>query len=69
MKKYRLKKWVKVVLTIIIMLFSLFIYFKSNEFAVAERIDLAIASWMWLIGGQLIVLDRLWTREVDQWQS
>lgn len=65
MKKRRLKKWVKVFITIILLLFSMWMYSKcgilgqmaqSNGFYEA----LVIMAWVWLLFGPVSVLMLLW---------
>lgn len=65
MKKRKLKKWVKVALTIIILMISVIVY--KNTGVLGELLQtskyyelLIILSWGWLFVGQLSVLTLLW---------
>lgn len=65
MKKRRLKKWVKILLTIIIMIISARIYVFTAEFGgkVEESIfylSTIITSWIWLFFGQFGVYYFIW---------
>lgn len=61
----RLKKWVKVVLTIIIVGVSAVMYIKSGslgELAQSSQFykALTLGTWAWLIFGQMISLYLIW---------
>lgn len=61
MKKRRLKKWVKIVLIIMIILLDLVIYQKSGKFgALAQSstiyLVLCVSCWIWLLLGQFGVI-------------
>ena len=61
----RLKKWVKVILTIIIVGISATMYIKSGrlgELAQSSQFyrALTISTWAWLIFGQMISLYLIW---------
>jgi len=65
MKKRKLKKWVKVVLTILVMLMSLLIYIKIGEFGALAQSSvfyqfMTISGWFWLLTGQFIIYTKIW---------
>ena len=67
MKKLRLKKWVKVVLTIITILVSIKIYTEIGQIqtnmlsSINYQVTLVLA-WIWLLMGQIMVYMKLWER-------
>lgn len=65
MKKRKLKKWVKVVLTIVVLIISLATYnYISEAGHIWELKDsnsiICIMGWLWLFFGQIVVLDLVW---------
>lgn len=67
MKKLRLKMWVKVVLTIVMLVGSVIIYNhtgKIGNLAVKNNLyaTLIIAEWFWLIIGQSVILYIMWEK-------
>ena len=65
MKKRKLKKWVKVLMTIGVILFSAGIYSKTNELGImAQNNDfyagVCIICWAWLIVGQISLIEYIW---------
>ena len=64
-KKYKLKLWVKVVITLTILVIGLEIYYYllSNGANMGKSIVDSIfilLGWFWLIAGQIMVLKELW---------
>ena len=64
-KKYKLKGWVKVVLTIILLFVSLSIYLRIGELGQLAQTSIGyllicIGAWFWLLTGQMIVIVALW---------
>lgn len=67
MKKLRLKKWVKVVLTILVILVSFKIYAEMGQIQTKAVSSInyqviAVLGWIWLIIGQIMVYMKLWER-------
>lgn len=65
MKKRKLKKWVKVILTMLIMILSLMIYSKIGELGIlAQNNDFYLLvcaiSWVWLMAGQFTTYNLIW---------
>lgn len=65
MKKFHLKRWVKVTLTLLVIHLSFFIWKQTGvvgEMASKDNIYLAltVASWMYLIFGQVLVYQFIW---------
>lgn len=63
----RLKKWVKVLLTIITITLSIVVYINSQELGVAAQksninLVLCLSSWTWLFLGQFIALNIIWNK-------
>lgn len=61
----RLKRWVKIVLTVLILILSLTIYMKVDYWGFLARssnfyVAVSIISWFWLIIGQIAVYSRIW---------
>lgn len=61
----RLKRWVKIVLTALILILSLTIYMKVDYWGFLARssnfyVAVSIISWFWLIIGQIAVYSRIW---------
>lgn len=61
----RLKRWVKIVLTILLLILSFIIYIKLDYWGFLARssnfYELAsIIGWFWLIVGQMAVYTRIW---------
>lgn len=63
--KLKLRKWVKVAITILVILFSTFVY--VNEGTLGELgqnsniyLYICITGWVWLFFGQMVVLSLLW---------
>ena len=67
MKKLRLKRWVKVVITLLVIHISFFIWKQTGrigELAQKDNIYLAlcIASWFYLIVGQTLIYEEIWKK-------
>lgn len=65
MQKRRLKKWVKVLLTILILIISAVIYFKTGYFGELAQDSIfyqvvCLMAWFWLIMGQIMVYVMIW---------
>lgn len=61
----KLRKWVKVVLTMLLLILSLIIYMKIDYWGFLARssnfyVAVSIISWFWLIIGQIAVYSRIW---------
>lgn len=61
----KLRKWVKVVLTMLLLILSLIIYMKVDYWGFLARsssfyVTVSIISWFWLIIGQIAVYSRIW---------
>ena len=63
--KLKLRKWVKVAITILVILFSTFVY--VNEGTIGELgqnsniyLYICITGWVWLFFGQIAILNLLW---------
>lgn len=67
MKKLRLKRWVKVVITLIVIHISFFIWKQTGtlgELAQKDYVYLAlcIASWLYLSFGQALIYGVIWSK-------
>ena len=67
MKKKRLKKWVKVVITLLIIHVSFFIWRQTGWLGELVQKDtvyliLCIASWIYLTIGQTMIYGALWEK-------
>lgn len=65
MKKRKLKKWVKVILTMLIVILSLIIYSKVGELGIlAQNNDFYLLvcamCWVWLMAGQFTTYNLIW---------
>lgn len=63
--KMELRKWAKVVLTILILILSLAVYMKVDYWGFLARSSnfyelVSIIGWFWLIVGQMVVYARIW---------
>lgn len=61
----RLKRWVKIVLTILLLILSFIIYIKLDYWGFLARSSdfymwASIISWFWLIVGQMVIYSRIW---------
>ena len=61
----KLRKWVKVVLTILLLILSLVIYIKLDYWGFLARssnfyVVVSIIGWLWLIVGQMVIYSRIW---------
>lgn len=61
----KLRKWVKVVLTMLLLSLSLIIYMKLDYWGFLARSSnfymwVSIIGWFWLIVGQMTVYARIW---------
>lgn len=61
----KLRKWVKVVLTMLLLTLSLIIYMKLDYWGFLARSSnfymcVSIIGWFWLIVGQMTVYARIW---------
>lgn len=61
----KLRKWVKVVLTMLLLILSLVIYIKLDYWGFLARssnfyVAVSIISWFWLIVGQMVIYSIIW---------
>ena len=61
----KLRKWVKVVLTMLLLILSLVIYIKLDYWGFLARSSnfyalVSIIGWFWLIVGQMVIYARIW---------
>lgn len=61
----KLRKWVKVVLTMLLLTLSLIIYMKLDYWGFLARssnfyVVVSIIGWFWLIVGQMVIYSRIW---------
>lgn len=61
----RLKRWVKIVLTILLLILSFIIYIKLDYWGFLARSSnfymlVSIIGWFWLTVGQMTVYARIW---------
>ena len=56
MEKLRLRKWVKVLLTAIVIIISLLVYLSTGK----SNYNIEVIKWLWLIGGQMISYSLIW---------
>ena len=61
----KLRKWVKMVLTMLLLILSLIIYMKVDYWGFLARssnfyVAVSIISWFWLIIGQIAIYSRIW---------
>ena len=66
-KKYKVRRWVRVVLTILVIHISFFIWKQTGtlgELAQKDRVYLAlcIAGWVYLIIGQVMIYGAIWEK-------
>lgn len=66
-KQLKLKRWVKVVLTVVIIIISAFIYSKTGivgELAQASKLYqlVCFGAWGWLLVGQMITYSVIWRK-------
>lgn len=67
MKKMKLKRWVRVVITILVIHISFFIWKQTGRLGELAQKDniyliLCVASWMYLIFGQVLVYEEIWKK-------
>lgn len=65
MKKRKLKKWVKVVLTAGILAFSAFLYSNINDLGIMAQHNnfyaiICMSCWTWIVFGQIALIEYLW---------
>ena len=65
MKKRKLRKWVKILLTIMILIFSIIIYILMAKFGAKVQESIIslvgiVCAWIWLILGQFGVYYFIW---------
>ncbi len=65
MKKYKLKKWVRVVITLVIIVLGILIYrylYFNGALAGKTSKDsiIILLGWFWLVIGQITVLYAIW---------
>lgn len=65
MKKRKLKKWVKILITFLIIIFSVIIYSQAirlGKLVMINQLYLirTILAWFWLLMGQFIVIYFVW---------
>lgn len=63
--KLKLRKWVKVAITILVILFSTFVYINEGTLGELGQnsnmyLYICIMGWVWLFYGQMVVLSLLW---------
>lgn len=56
MERLRLRKWVKVLLTSIVIIISLLVYLSTGK----SNYNIEVIKWLWLIGGQMICYSLIW---------
>ena len=56
MERLRLRKWVKVLLTAIVIIISLLVYLSTGK----SSYNIEVIKWLWLIGGQMISYSLIW---------
>ncbi len=56
MERFKLRKWVKVLLTAIIIIISLLVYLSTGK----SNYNIEVIKWLWLIGGQMISYSLIW---------
>jgi hypothetical protein len=64
-KEMKLKKWVRVAITIVLFITSILIYSKTNVLGTLAQdsnfyLILAIMSWSWLMCGQFVIYELIW---------
>lgn len=67
MKRLKLKGWVKVVLTIIVLIISAVIYSKVGTLGELAQTHkgyqfICIGAWFWLLTGQVLALTFVWNK-------
>lgn len=65
MKKLRLRKWVKIILTLFVVIINIGIYLKTGmlgELAQTSKFYevLCISTWIWLLLGQMLIYGFIW---------
>ena len=65
MKKMKLRKWVKIVLTLIVIHLSFFIWKQTGVFGARANSDnvylvLTLLSWLYLVFGQTLIYKAIW---------
>lgn len=65
MKKRELKRWVKVVITLIVIHISFFIWKQTGWLGNMAQKDtfyliLCVLSWLYLIVGQVLIYEKIW---------
>lgn len=63
--KLKLRKWVKVAITILVILFSTFVYVNEGTLGELRQnsnmyLYICIMGWFWLFFGQIAILNLLW---------
>lgn len=63
----RLKRWVKVVITLIVIHISFFIWKQTGKLGELAQTDtlyliLCVASWSYLIIGQTLIYEKIWQK-------
>ena len=56
MERLILRKWVKVLLTAIVIIISLLVYLSTGK----SNYNIEVIKWLWLIGGQMISYSLIW---------
>ena len=74
MKKYRLKKWVRVVLTVIVIHLSFFIWRYTGTLGdLAQHsylhLVLCVLSWIYLLIGQVFIYEKIWKKKKNSKSS
>ena len=67
MKKMKLKRWVRVAITILVIHISFFIWKQTGRLGELAQKDniyliLCVASWMYLTFGQVLVYEEIWKK-------
>ena len=65
-EKLKLKRWVKVVLTLILLILGIFIYSKVGILGELAQTDrgyqfICLGAWFWLLAGQMIAYNFIWS--------
>lgn len=70
----RLKRWVRVVITLVVIHISFFIWKQTGRLGELAQKDtlyliLCVASWMYLIIGQTLIYEKIWQQKRSQGDS
>lgn len=56
----KLKKWVRILLTLILGAICVKLYFASNDFAVEGRTNVSIVCWLFIVLGCPSIITIIW---------